>query len=376
MDNSAATRSQKGSPILQIKDLRTYFDTRDGTVRAVNGVSLEVFAGETLCIVGESGCGKSVTAMTVLGLLPMPPARIESGEILFEGTDLLKLGEDEMQAIRGNDISMIFQEPMTSLNPVKKVGEQIAESVRYHLGKTRTAARRQAGDLLEQVGIPEPGRRLDEYPHQLSGGLRQRVVIAAALACEPRILIADEPTTSLDVTVQKHILDLLDDLRAERGMSMILVTHDLGVVKGRADEIMVMYAGHTMEEAPTATLFGEMRHPYTEALLETIPKIDTPSHTRLVPIPGRPPEVIEIPNGCPFAPRCRYSINRCLTDRPGLTSQGAGHSCACHAPVGTPAGIEARAANESAGTTAAGLDMEQFTRKVPVIDFTPPGVEG
>ena len=276
----------------------------------------------------------------------------------------------------GVEMTMVFQDPMTSLNPVKKVGEQIAESLRVHLNKSRREALAEAGDLLEQVGIPEPGKRLTQYPHELSGGLRQRVVIAMALACGPRLLIADEPTTALDVTVQKHILDLLDDLRRDRGMAMILITHDLGVVKGRADEIMVMYAGHTMEEAPTATLFAEMRHPYTEALLETIPKIDTPSHTRLVPIPGRPPEVIEIPDGCPFAPRCRYSITRCLTDRPGLTSQGAGHTCACHAPVGTPSGSEARAANESAGTTAAGLDMAQFTGKVPVIDFAPPRVEG
>mgnify|MGYP000944406657 CR=1 FL=1 len=210
------------------------------------------------------------------------------------------------------------------------------------------------------VGISEPERRLSQYPHHLSGGMRQRVMIALALSCEPKLIIADEPTTALDVTVQKHILDLLDNLRRDRGMSMILITHDLGVVKGRADEIMVMYAGHTMEEAPTDTLFAEMRHPYTEALLETIPKIDTPSHTRLVPIPGRPPQVIEILDGCPFAPRCRYSINRCLTDRPGLNSQGAGHTCACHAPVGTPLGSEARAANESAGITAAGLDMAEF----------------
>jgi peptide/nickel transport system ATP-binding protein len=248
---------------------------------------------------------------------------------------------------------------MTSLNPVKKVGEQIAESVRYHLGQTRAAARRRAGDLLEKVGIPEPGRRLDEYPHQLSGGLRQRVVIAAALACEPRLLIADEPTTSLDVTVQKHILDLLDDLRAERGMSMILVTHDLGVVKGRTDEVMVMYAGRTMEEAPTEEIFSQQRHPYTEALIETIPKINSASHTRLVPIPGQPPVTTSPPTGCPFADRCRYANDLCVAQCPPLTPMGDDHQVACHTPVGTPAAETALAANAARGHTATGLEIHQ-----------------
>ncbi|MEE2768776.1 MAG: ABC transporter ATP-binding protein [Actinomycetota bacterium] len=360
--------------LLSVQDLKVGFRTEQGVVRAVDGVSFDLEAGQTLGVVGESGSGKTVTAKALMNLLPSY-AQVE-GAVSFGDRDVFAMAANREKHFWGVEMTMVFQDPMTSLNPVKKVGEQIAESLRVHMNKSRREALAEAGDLLEQVGIPEPGKRLTQYPHELSGGLRQRVVIAMALACGPRLLIADEPTTALDVTVQKHILDLLDDLRRDRGMAMILVTHDLGVVKGRADEIMVMYAGHTMEEAPTATLFGEMRHPYTEALLETIPKIDTPSHTRLVPIPGRPPEVIEIPDGCPFAPRCRYSINRCLTDRPGLTSQGAGHSCACHAPVGTPVGIEARAANELAGTTATGLDMEQFTRKVPVIDLAPPGGEG
>ena len=360
--------------LLSVQDLKVGFRTEQGLVRAVDGVSFDLEAGQTLGVVGESGSGKTVTAKALMNLLPSY-AQVE-GTVSFDNRDVFAMAANREKHFWGVEMTMVFQDPMTSLNPVKKVGEQIAESLRIHLKKSRREALAEAGDLLEQVGIPEPGKRLTQYPHELSGGLRQRVVIAMALACGPRLLIADEPTTALDVTVQKHILDLLDDLRRERGMAMILITHDLGVVKGRADEIMVMYAGHTMEEAPTATLFAEMRHPYTEALLETIPKIDTPSHTRLVPIPGRPPEVIEIADGCPFAPRCRYSISRCLTDRPGLTSQGLGHTCACHAPVGTSSGMEARAANESAGTTAAGLDMAQFTRKVPVIDLAPPGGEG
>ena len=365
--------AEVAATLLSVQDLRVGFRTEHGVVRAVDGVSFDLETGQTLGIVGESGSGKTVTAKALMNLLPSY-ADVE-GTVSFGDRDVFAMAANREKHFWGVEMTMVFQDPMTSLNPVKRVGEQIAESLRVHLNRGRRDALTEAGDLLEQVGIPEPGKRLTQYPHELSGGLRQRVVIAMALACGPRLLIADEPTTALDVTIQKHILDLLDDLRRERDMAMILITHDLGVVKGRADEIMVMYAGHTMEEAPTTTLFAEMRHPYTEALLETIPKIDTPSHTRLVPIPGRPPEVIEIPEGCPFAPRCRYSIARCLTDRPGLTSQGSGHSCACHAPVGTPSGMEARAANELVGTTAAGLDMDQFTRRVTVADVAPLRVE-
>ena len=361
-------------PLLRVQDLRVGFRTEQGKVRAVDGVSFDLEEGQTIGIVGESGSGKSVTAKALMNLLPSY-AQIQ-GAAHFDGRDVFAMAANREKHFWGVEMTMVFQDPMTSLNPVKKVGEQIAESLRVHLKKGRRDALAEAGDLLEQVGIPEPGKRLAQYPHELSGGLRQRVVIAMALACSPRLLIADEPTTALDVTVQKHILDLLDDLRRDRDMSMVLITHDLGVVRGRADEVMVMYAGHTMEEAPTDTLFAEMRHPYTEALLETIPRIDTPSHTRLVPIPGRPPEVIDLLEGCPFAPRCRYSIAGCLTDQPGLTSHGTGHLCACHAPVGTPSGTEARAANESAGTTAAGLDMGQFTRNVPVADLGRSGGEG
>ena len=347
-----------GQPLLSVTDLRVGFATQRGLVRAVDGVSFDLFAGKTLGIVGESGSGKSVTAKTLMNLLPSY-ARVE-GSVMFDGRDVRELAAQKEKHFWGVEMTMIFQDPMTSLNPVKKVGEQIAESLRVHLGRSRKEARDEAGDLLETVGIPEARKRLSQYPHELSGGLRQRVVIAMALACSPRLLIADEPTTALDVTVQKHILDLLDELREERGMAMILITHDLGVVKGRTDDIMVMYAGRTMEQADTATLFSTMRHPYTEALLETIPRIDMPSHTRLVPIPGRPPDVIDIAPGCPFAPRCRYSVDACVVECPSLEGHGTAHVCACHKPVGTEAGIAARAANEQQGTTPTGLDMGLF----------------
>lgn len=345
--------------LLTVQDLSVGFLTEQGLVRAVEGVSFVLEPGQTLGVVGESGSGKSVTAKALMNLLPSY-SQI-SGNVNFGNRDLFSMAASREKHFWGVEMAMVFQDPMTSLNPVKKVGEQIAESLRVHLNRNRHQALAEAGDLLEQVGIPEPGKRLTQYPHELSGGLRQRVVIAIALACGPRLLIADEPTTALDVTVQKHILDLLDELRRDRGMAMILITHDLGVVKGRTDEVMVMYAGHTVEKSPTGTLFAEMRHPYTEALLETIPRIDTPKHSRLIPIPGRPPEVIEVLPGCAYAPRCRYSIKSCLNEQPGLKSHSAGHHCACHAPVGTPSGMEARAANEAAGITVAGLDMSQFS---------------
>ncbi len=347
------------APLLSVRDLKVVFPTPIGMVHAVDGVSFDLEAGQSMGIVGESGSGKTVTAKTLMNLLPS--YALVDGSVNFDGRDLRALAAERKteKHLWGVEISMVFQDPMTSLNPVKKVGEQIAESVRYHLGQTRTAARRQAGDLLEQVGIPEPGRRLDEYPHQLSGGLRQRVVIAAALACEPRILIADEPTTSLDVTVQKHILDLLDDLRTARGMAMILVTHDLGVVKGRTDEVMVMYAGRTMEEASTGAVFSQQGHPYTEALIETIPKINSASHTRLVPIPGQPPVTTSPPAGCPFADRCRYATDLCVAQGPPLTALGNGHHVACHTPVRTPAAETALAVNAARGHTATGLEIHQ-----------------
>ena len=346
-------------PLLSIEELQVSFLTEQGLVRAVDGVSFDLEPGQSIGIVGESGSGKSVTAKTLMNLLPSY-AQVE-GSMSFDGRDLREIAKKKEKHFWGVEMTMIFQDPMTSLNPVKRIGEQIAESLRIHMNRSRSEAKTEAGDLLEQVGIPEPGKRLRQYPHELSGGLRQRVVIAIALACGPKLLIADEPTTALDVTVQKHILDLLDDLRKDRGMSMILITHDLGVVKGRTDEIMVMYGGRTMEEAPTSVLFAcDGRHPYTQALVETIPRIDTPSHTRLIPIPGKPPEIIGKIKGCPFAQRCRYCIDKCLTDMPPLVEYGENHFCACHNAVGTVEGTAAREANQNSGVTPAGLDMSAF----------------
>ena len=346
-------------PLLSVADLRVGFATQRGLLRAVDGVSFDLAEGQTLGIVGESGSGKSVTAKTLMNLLPSY-AQVE-GSVTFDARDVMAMAAQGERHFWGVEMTMVFQDPMTSLNPVKKVGEQVAESLRVHLKRSRKEAREESVDLLQQVGIPEPKKRLGQYPHELSGGLRQRVVIAMSLACSPRLLIADEPTTALDVTVQKHILDLLDELREERGMAMILITHDLGVVKGRADQIMVMYAGRTMEQADTATLFSEMRHPYTEALLETIPRIDMASHTRLVPIPGNPPDAVDLGPGCPFAQRCRYCSAACLPDQPDLKQYDHGRACACHTPVGTEAGVAAHVANRESGVTPAGLDMGTFT---------------
>ncbi|MBH99094.1 MAG: dipeptide/oligopeptide/nickel ABC transporter ATP-binding protein [Acidimicrobiaceae bacterium] len=345
-------------PLLSVRDLGVTFRTDDGPVRAVDGVSFDLAEGRTLGIVGESGSGKSVTAKAIMNLLPSY-AEV-AGTITFAGRDVQALAAARERHFWGVELTMVFQDPMTSLNPVKRIGEQIAECLRVHLGRSHRAASAGALELLEQVGIPDPAKRLRQYPHELSGGLRQRVVIAMALACGPRLLIADEPTTALDVTVQKHILDLLDDLRRDRDMSMVLITHDLGVVRGRADEVMVLYGGRTMEQADTATLFDRMRHPYTEALLETIPRIDTPSHTRLVPIPGRPPTHTELRGTCPFAPRCRSCTDACLREAPPLIEHGQGHFSACFAPVGTTEGAAARADNQAAGTTPTGLSMVPF----------------
>ena len=330
-------------PLLSVRDLGVTFRTDDGPVRAVDGVSFDLAEGRTLGIVGESGSGKSVTAKALMNLLPSY-AEVE-GSITFAGRDVRALAAARERHFWGVELTMVFQDPMTSLNPVKRIGEQIAECLRVHLGRPRRAAVAEALDLLERVGIPEPRRRLRQYPHELSGGLRQRVVIAMALACGPRLLIADEPTTALDVTVQKHILDLLDDLRRERAMSMVLITHDLGVVRGRADDVMVMYGGRTMESADTSTLFGRMDHPYTRALLETIPRIDAPAHSRLVPIPGRPPSPAEVGRSCPFAARCGHRIDDCLAGVPPMVALGGGHRSACVlSSTGSPA----------AGSSAAG----------------------
>jgi len=320
-------------PLLEIEDLRTYFFTRDGVVRAVDGVSLSVKRGETLGVVGESGCGKSVTSLSILRLIPEPPGRIVSGAIRFEGSDLLKLSETEMRGIRGNEISMIFQEPMTSLNPVLTVSRQISETLMLHQGLDARAAASRAVEMLRLVKIPEPERRAQQYPHELSGGMRQRVMIAMALACNPKLLIADEPTTALDVTIQAQILDLMRELKQKIGAAIILITHDLGVVAEMAQRVVVMYAGRKVEEAPVKELFRRPRHPYTVGLLNSVPHLGATrgraNPPRLAEIPGMVPSLREEIVGCAFAPRCPFATDRCRREAPVLEMKGVGHVVAC-----------------------------------------------
>ena len=337
--------------LLEVTDVKTHFQTDRGLVRAVDGVSFTLERGKTIGIVGESGSGKTVLARSVMGLLPKR-GLVREGSIKLEGRELIDFSPKQMRDYWGAQMSMIFQDPMTSLNPVMKVGKQITESIRQHLDVTKDYANELAESMLASVRIPEPARRLKEYPHQLSGGMRQRVCIAVALACGPKILFADEPTTALDVTVQAQVLDLMQTQQRERFMAMVLITHDLGVVAGRADEIAVMYAGRIVEKAPANVLFREMRMPYTEALLSSIPKIDDASHTRLATIPGRPPDLVNPPPGCKFAPRCAYVQDRCLEEEPPLRDASDGHQYRCWFPVGTPEGAEALERNRKAGTDA------------------------
>jgi peptide/nickel transport system ATP-binding protein len=361
-DPAADADEGAGERLLEVVDLKTHFRTPRGVARAVDGVSFTLDRGRTIGVVGESGSGKSVLARSIMGLLPKSNV-VREGTIRFEGVDLMDVGSKEMQKYWGSQISMVFQDPMTSLNPVMKIGKQITEALRTHLDVDREFAKETAASLLRQVGIPEPERRLNEYPHQLSGGMRQRVMIAIALSCGPKLIFADEPTTALDVTVQAQILDLLEEQQRDRFMAMVLITHDLGVVAGRADEIAVMYAGKIVERAPTRTLFSEMRHPYTEALLESIPKLQLPSHTRLAAIAGRPPDIVHPPVGCNFAARCPYAQSRCLEEEPPLAESvdtEAGHQFACFYPVGTPQGIDALARNRAAGSTAAQRSREEY----------------
>ena len=345
------------SAMLEVTDLATTFRTTRGLVRAVDGVTFEIDAGRTLAIVGESGSGKSVLARSLMNLLPAS-ADTSRGTAVFKGTQLRGQSTAALRRIWGDEISMIFQDPMTSLNPVVKVGRQITESLRFHRGRRGAAAHERALELMHDVGIPDPASRLGVYPHQLSGGMRQRVAIATALACEPSLLIADEPTTALDVTIQRQILDLLQRLQAEHGMAIILITHDLGVAAGRTDEVAVMYAGRIVEKAATPVLFSAMRHPYTEALLASIPRLENPVHTRLETIGGRPPDLVNPRRGCAFAPRCRYAQPRCLEEDPVLeTATTAGHEVACFYPVDTAAGRAALSANAAAGASAAGATV-------------------
>jgi peptide/nickel transport system ATP-binding protein len=324
--------------LLEVDDLTTHFFTRDGVVRAVDGVSFRVMRGEVLAIVGESGCGKSVTSLSIMRLIASPPGRTVRGRVLFEGRDLLELPEPEMRKIRGNAISMIFQEPMTSLNPVLTIGRQIAEALVLHRGMSREQALARSVELLQEVRIPAPERRVTQYPHQLSGGMRQRVMIAMALACKPRLLIADEPTTALDVTIQAQILDLMRELSQKTGASIVLITHDLGVVAEMAERVVVMYAGRKVEEASVADLFARPRHPYTRGLLDSIPKLrgaavantnGSAGRRRLAEIAGTVPSLSEPIVGCAFAPRCGFATARCRVDSPVLEEKTAAHFAAC-----------------------------------------------
>ncbi len=316
-------------PVLEVEALKTVFHTQDGTVHAVHGVSLYLRAGELVGIVGESGSGKSVTMMSLMKLLPEPPAEIVSGTVRLEGRDLLRLDPADLRRVRGGEVGFVFQDPMTSLNPVFTVGYQIMEPLREHLGLNKAAARERAVELLELVGIPSPGDRLGDYPHQFSGGMRQRVMIAIALACDPKVLIADEPTTALDVTIQAQIIELVKELRQELGMGIIWITHDLGVVAGIADRVMVMYGGLVVEHAPVAELYSRPMHPYTRALLQTLPSLDGTRSERLRSIAGQPPHLSAAPTSCPFASRCAHVHDRCHAENPPLAAVSEGHDVAC-----------------------------------------------
>jgi peptide/nickel transport system ATP-binding protein len=329
-DGDARTPGRDG-PVLAVEDLRVQFDTDAGVVKAVDGVSWAVRPGETLGIVGESGSGKSVTAMSVMGLVPTPPGRFPSGRILFRGRDLLRMRPDELRAIRGRAVSMIFQDPLTSLNPVFRVGDQIAEVIRVHERLGKVPARERAVDLLAEVGIPNPGQRARDYPHQFSGGMRQRAMIAMALALDPAVLLADEPTTALDVTVQAQIMDLLLRLQERRGTAIVLITHDLGLVASHADRVLVMYAGRVAELAGVEDVYYRPRHAYTFGLLSGVARLDRRRAERLRPIRGQPPSLINVPPGCPFHPRCPFATEVCRTDPPPLTVQERiDHLAACH----------------------------------------------
>jgi peptide/nickel transport system ATP-binding protein len=349
--------TSKGGDLLIVENLRTHFHVPAGAVKAVDGVSFTLGKGTTLGVVGESGSGKTVLSRSVMGLNTAANA-VTTGSVVYDGMELVGKSPKEMKSLWGAEMAMVFQDPMTSLNPVVKVGRQLTEHMRYHMGVGKAEARSMAVELLKSVRIPEADERFDNYPHEMSGGMRQRVCIASALACSPNLLFADEPTTALDVTVQHQILNLLSQLQRERHMTMIMVTHDLGVVATRTDEIAVMYAGKIVEKATTRALFAEMRHPYTQSLLWSIPKTSQPKHTRLSAIAGRPPDLINPPPGCKFAPRCAYAQPICIEVEPPLQTDPNGHQYACHIPVGTPQNKAAFESNLAAGLaqtlTAAG----------------------
>jgi oligopeptide transport system ATP-binding protein len=332
MDFVQKPQTQK---ILEIYNLRTRFRIAEGTVYAVNGVSFYLNEGETIAVVGESGCGKSVTMMSIMGLIPIPPGEITSGQAIFRGKDLLKLSESEMEAIRGKDIAMVFQDPMTAFNPVLSIGRQLGEPLRVHLSLSKEEIKQHSVELLTQVGIPDPADRLADYPHQFSGGMRQRAMIAMALSCAPSILIADEPTTALDVTIQAQIVELVQEIRTKMNMSVIWITHDLGVVAKIAERVLVMYSGFIVEEALVDDLYADPRHPYTQALLAALPRVDRRRDRRLQSIPGAPPNLLVEPKGCPFMPRCQFSFDHCREEMPPLVQVATNHLAACWLDVST-----------------------------------------
>jgi peptide/nickel transport system ATP-binding protein len=357
----SCTLPENDGPMLEVRDLRTYFETDEGTVKAVDGVSFDLSRGETLAIVGESGSGKTVTALSILALLPKS-ASIEGGSILFEGRELVGISAAEMQKIRGAEIAMIFQDPLTALNPVFTVGDQLIEAIRAHRNVSKHEAREIAISLLERAGIPEPAKRIDDYPHQLSGGMRQRAMIAMALSCCQKVLIADEPTTALDVTIQAQILSLMEGLQEELGVSIILITHDLGVVADIADRVLVMYGGRKVEFADIDELFANSMHPYTWGLLRSLPRLDSERHAeRLVPIPGVPPSLIHLPPGCHFYPRCRFRQERCATDYPELREVATGHWSACHFAETLKDHDEHSSAVELAEVVASGAALDSLS---------------
>jgi oligopeptide transport system ATP-binding protein len=319
--------------LLEVKGLKTRFFTEDGVVHAVNGITYELNEGGTLGIVGESGCGKSVSVLSVMRLIPEPPGKIVGGEVLFEGRDLLKMDAEDVRKVRGNRIAMVFQDPMTSLNPVLTIGRQIDEALELHMSMDKHQARQRTIELLEMVGIPEAGDRADDYPHQFSGGMRQRVMIAMALSCNPRVLIADEPTTALDVTIQAQIIDLVKRLRDDIGMAIIWITHDLGIIAGLAERVIVMYAGYIVERASVKDVYGDPRHPYTIGLLGSLPRLDETRKRRLFSMRGLPPDLIDLQPVCPFAPRCDFVIDRCREEMPPLEPINLGHEIACWVDV-------------------------------------------
>ncbi len=358
--------------LLEVNDLRTYFYTFEGVVKAVDGISYEVEEGETLGLVGESGCGKSVSALSLMRLIPDPPGKIVEGEVFFDGQDVLKLDMDDMRNIRGAKMSMVFQEPMTSLNPVLTVERQLGETLQLHRGMNREEARHESAELLARVGIPDPERRVRQYPHQFSGGMRQRVMIAMALSCNPKLIIADEPTTALDVTIQAQILDLMKSLTNELGVALIIITHNLGVVARYADNMNIMYAGKIIERGTAKEIYSNPKHPYTVGLLKSVPRLDLPRRAKLDPIEGQPPDLVNLPPGCAFRERCRWAIDKCATDTPVLEMVGDGHLAACwRADV---LGAEALAFEMSTAVIAAGEDSHSPS-PVSEVASTPPSQE-